>query len=448
MNQVLSVYGNERKQLEPMKRKTQIGIVLGSYSDVKRMEPGMKRLQALEVPFEMCIASAHRTPERLIEWLDGAEKRGVRVIIAGAGAAAHLPGVVASKTVLPVIGVPFNASPIEGIDALYSIVQMPPGIPVATVGIDGAENSVILALHILATTDPDLRRLLINFRADWKKKIVEQNEKLYQDYPQARPAGTDETVSDAASEDVPLSPVEVSDAGTPELFEEMPTAEVEEVEAVPARGRVLRVDGEQPDLLVVEEVVEVLRQGGVIALPTDTVYGLAADASNEAAVARLFEIKDRSADKAIPVLIDSDRLLHQLVGDLPQGVEEVLDKHWPGALTLVAAKRPRTLPAIGVENSIAIRMPDNMLALGLINLLGQALATTSANRSGETPATTAQEVIDTLGDEVDLILDCGPTPGQGVSTILSVVSQPYEILRQGVLEREALKEILGDLLAG
>src|SRR5512138_3425143 len=106
-----------------MNRKTQIGIVLGSYSDVKRMEPGMKRLQALHVPFEMCIASAHRTPERLVEWLDGAEKRGVRVIIAGAGAAAHLPGVVASKTVLPVIGVPFNASPIEGIDALYSIVQ-------------------------------------------------------------------------------------------------------------------------------------------------------------------------------------------------------------------------------------------------------------------------------------------------------------------------------------
>ncbi len=434
-----------------MKRKTQIGIVLGSYSDVKRMEPGMKRLQTLEVPFEMCIASAHRTPERLAEWLDGAEKRGVRVIIAGAGAAAHLPGVVASKTVLPVIGVPFNASPIEGIDALYSIVQMPPGIPVATVGIDGAENSVILALHILATTDPDLRRLLINFRADWKKKIAEQNEKLYQDYPQARPGGTADTAAtcDVVTGTEPAPPSEVSEDGTPELFGDMPTGEGDtEIDTVPARGRVLRVDAEQPDLLVVEEVVEVLRQGGVIALPTDTVYGLAADATNEAAVARLFEIKGRSADKAIPVLIDSDRLLHRLVGALPQGVEEVLDKHWPGALTLVVPKRPRTLPAIGVENSIAVRMPDNMLALGLINLLGQALATTSANRSGEAPATTAQEVADTLGDEVDLILDCGPTPGQGVSTILSVVSQPYEILRQGVLEREALKEILGDLLAG
>ncbi len=434
-----------------MSRKTQIGIVLGSYSDVKRMEPGMKRLQALRVPFEMCIASAHRTPERLVEWLDGAEKRGVRVIIAGAGAAAHLPGVVASKTVLPVIGVPFNASPIEGIDALYSIVQMPPGIPVATVGIDGAENAVILALHILATTDPDLRRLLIDFRAGWKKKIAEQNEKLYQDYPEARPASTgDEAFScDAAVETEPAPPAEVSEDGTPELFGDMPTEEGDtETDTVPARGRVLRVDGEQPDLLVVEEVVEVLRRGGVIALPTDTVYGLAADATNEVAVARLFEIKGRSADKAIPVLIDSDRLLRRLVGDLPEGVEEVLDKHWPGALTLVVSKRPRTLPGIGVENSIAVRMPDNMLALGLINLLGQALATTSANRSGEAPATTAQEVTDTLGDEVDLILDCGPTPGLGVSTILSVVSQPYEILRQGVLERDALKEILGDRLAG
>jgi len=434
-----------------MSRKTQIGIVLGSYSDVKRMEPGMKRLVALDVPFEMCIASAHRTPERLVEWLDGAEKRGVRVIIAGAGAAAHLPGVVASKTVLPVIGVPFNASPIEGLDALYSIVQMPPGIPVATVGIDGAENAVILALHILATTDPDLRRLLIDFRADWKKKIAEQNEKLYQDYPQARPGGAPEAISDSeatiAREETACA-VGKPEVATPELFEEMPVSGIEEVETEPTRGRVLRVDGEQPDLLVVEEVVEVLRQGGVIALPTDTVYGLAADATNEAAVARLFEIKGRSADKAIPVLIDSDRLLRRLVDDLPQDVEALLEKHWPGALTLVATKRPRTLPAIGVENSIAIRMPDNMLALGLINLLGQALATTSANRSGEPPATTAQEVADALGDEVDLILDCGPTPGQGVSTILSVVSQPYAILRQGVLDRETLKEILGDRLAG
>jgi 5-(carboxyamino)imidazole ribonucleotide mutase len=410
-----------------MSRKTQIGIVLGSYSDVKRMEPGMKRLVALDVPFEMCIASAHRTPERLVEWLDGAEKRGVRVIIAGAGAAAHLPGVVASKTVLPVIGVPFNASPIEGLDALYSIVQMPPGIPVATVGIDGSENAVILALHILATTDPDLRRLLIDFRADWKKKIAEQNEKLYQDYPQARPGGIPEAISDSEAtiaREETVCAVGKPEVATPELFEEMPVSEIEEVETEPTRGRVLRVDGEQPDLLVVEEVVEVLRQGGVIALPTDTVYGLAADATNKAAVARLCEIKGRSAATASPGLMESARLLRRLVDDLPQDVEALLEKHWPGALTLVAPKRPRTLPAIGVENSIAIRMPDNMLALGLINLLGQALATTSANRSGEPPATTAQEVADALGDEVDLILDCGPTPGQGVSPILSGGSQP------------------------
>ena len=126
-----------KKMLKP------IGIVLGSFSDLKRMEKGLKRLEALEVPFEITIASAHRTPKRLVEWLDGAPARGVKVIIAGAGAAAHLPGVVASKTLLPVIGLPFDASPIEGLDALYAIVQMPPGIPVATVDELASADAVI-----------------------------------------------------------------------------------------------------------------------------------------------------------------------------------------------------------------------------------------------------------------------------------------------------------------
>jgi 5-(carboxyamino)imidazole ribonucleotide mutase len=164
-----------------------IGIVLGSYSDVKRMKNGMDRLTALGVPFEMIIASAHRTPEKMAAWLQAAEKKGVQVIIAGAGASAHLPGVVASKTLLPVVGIPFDGSPLKGVDALYSIVQMPPGIPVATVGVDSSENAVILALQILALNDKEIRKILVDYRADWKRKIDEQNEQLYAEYPQARP---------------------------------------------------------------------------------------------------------------------------------------------------------------------------------------------------------------------------------------------------------------------
>ena len=180
-----------------------IGIVLGSFSDVKRMAPGLKRLEALEVPDEMCIASAHRTPERLAEWLDGAPGRGVRVIIAGAGAAAHLPGVVASKTLLPVIGVPFNASPLGGTDALHSIVQMPPGIPVATVGIDSAENAAVLALHILGIADARIAEKIKAFRAAWQDKIADHNAKLYEAYPNARPGIDGDAPGGAVAPTVP-----------------------------------------------------------------------------------------------------------------------------------------------------------------------------------------------------------------------------------------------------
>lgn len=174
---------------------TKIGIVLGSYSDVDRIKKAMDRLDAMEVPYEMRVASAHRTPEALVEWLSAAEAKGIGVIIAGAGAAAHLPGVVASKTLLPVIGIPLNASPLAGTDALYSIVQMPPGIPVATVGIDSAENAVILAMQILGVSDPAMREKLAEYRSGWQKKIADQNEKLYAQYPQARPGGEDKKKS-------------------------------------------------------------------------------------------------------------------------------------------------------------------------------------------------------------------------------------------------------------
>jgi 5-(carboxyamino)imidazole ribonucleotide mutase len=168
--------------------EAQIGIVLGSYSDVKRIEAGLEQLKKLGVPFQMTIASAHRTPERLVEWLKNAEKNGMKVVVAGAGASAHLPGVVASKTVLPVVGLPLDASPLEGTDALYSIVQMPPGIPVATVGIDAAVNAVLMAMHILAIADDGIRRKLQDYRSGWQEKIESQNEQLYAAYPEARPS--------------------------------------------------------------------------------------------------------------------------------------------------------------------------------------------------------------------------------------------------------------------
>ncbi len=157
--------------------KPLVSIIMGSTSDLPVMEAAAKFLNELQIPFEINALSAHRTPEKVEEFAKGAHARGIRVIIAAAGMAAHLPGVIAAMTTLPVIGVPIKAS-LEGLDSLLAIVQMPPGIPVATVGINGAQNAGILAAEILATSDPDLHKRMVKFKEDLKKKILKANEEL------------------------------------------------------------------------------------------------------------------------------------------------------------------------------------------------------------------------------------------------------------------------------
>lgn len=150
---------------------------MGSTSDLKVMEAAAVFLNEMEIPFEINALSAHRTPEKVEEFAKNAENRGIRVVIAGAGMAAHLPGVIAAMTPLPVIGVPINAT-LDGMDSLLAIVQMPPGIPVATVGINGAQNAAILAAQVLATADPDIAEKLKSFKNKLKSKIVKANEEL------------------------------------------------------------------------------------------------------------------------------------------------------------------------------------------------------------------------------------------------------------------------------
>ena len=154
-----------------------VSIIMGSTSDLQVMETAAAFLDEMEIPFEMHALSAHRTPEAVEQFAKGAEKRGVKVIIAAAGMAAHLCGVIASMTTIPVIGVPINST-LDGMDALLAIVQMPPGIPVATVGINGALNSAILAVQILAVADEGLQKKLVVYKEGLKDKIVKANEEL------------------------------------------------------------------------------------------------------------------------------------------------------------------------------------------------------------------------------------------------------------------------------
>ena len=150
---------------------------MGSTSDLPVMENAAKILNDFKIPFEMNALSAHRTPEEVEKFAKGAAPRGIKVIIAAAGMAAHLPGVIASMTPLPVIGVPIKAS-LEGLDSIFSILQMPPGIPVATVGVNAAQNAGILAAQIIATGNETILKEIIKFKESLKKKIVQANEEL------------------------------------------------------------------------------------------------------------------------------------------------------------------------------------------------------------------------------------------------------------------------------
>lgn len=154
-----------------------ISIIMGSTSDLPVMEKAAEFLDEMEVPFEINALSAHRTPSEVEAFAQGAAARGLKVIIAGAGMAAALPGVIAASTTLPVIGVPIKGM-LDGLDALLSIVQMPPGIPVATVGVNGAQNAAILALEMLALSDADLAERLCRHKSGLKNKIVKANEAL------------------------------------------------------------------------------------------------------------------------------------------------------------------------------------------------------------------------------------------------------------------------------
>lgn len=155
-----------------------VGIIMGSDSDLPVMSEAAKVLDKLGIAYELTIISAHRTPERMYDYAKAAAQKRLKVIIAGAGGAAHLPGMTAAMTCLPVIGVPIKTSTLSGQDSLYSIVQMPPGIPVATVAINGAQNAGILAAQIIGAFDSEVSKQVFNFKKDLEKMVEEKANKL------------------------------------------------------------------------------------------------------------------------------------------------------------------------------------------------------------------------------------------------------------------------------
>lgn len=157
-----------------------VGLIMGSDSDLPVMKKALDIFDEFGVDYEVCLASAHRTPAAVREFAFGAEDRGISVLVAGAGMAAHLPGVVASYTTLPVIGVPLESGSLKGMDALLAIVQMPSGMPVATMAINGAKNAALMAIQIGAASDPELKAAYKAYREKMAKQVMEKNDKLQQ----------------------------------------------------------------------------------------------------------------------------------------------------------------------------------------------------------------------------------------------------------------------------
>lgn len=163
-----------------MELKPKVGVIMGSNSDLPVMQDAIAILKEFQVPFEVKIISAHRTPELMADYASSAHRRGIRVIIAGAGGAAHLPGMTAAYTPLPVIGVPVRLKHLEGLDSLLSIVQMPGGVPVATVGVNQAKNAGLLAVQILSTKEKSLRLKMIDYKKSLENHVLEMNTALNQ----------------------------------------------------------------------------------------------------------------------------------------------------------------------------------------------------------------------------------------------------------------------------
>ncbi|MGW6447123.1 5-(carboxyamino)imidazole ribonucleotide mutase [Lentzea sp. NPDC055074] len=157
---------------------TQVGVIMGSDSDWPVMKAAADALAEFDVAYEVSVVSAHRTPKRMLDYAESAASRGLRVIIAGAGGAAHLPGMVASATVLPVIGVPVPLKYLDGMDSLLSIVQMPAGVPVATVSVGGARNAGLLAVRMLASGDPALQERMARFQAELEQLVLDKDAAL------------------------------------------------------------------------------------------------------------------------------------------------------------------------------------------------------------------------------------------------------------------------------
>lgn len=480
-----------------------IGIVLASQDEFDVLRPAFETLKDFECAREVFLASVWAAPERLLSWAERAESRGVRVIVATAGAEPQLPGFTAAATRLPVIALPLPQCGVASAPIFELALRTAPAAPVAAVAPGAAHEAMLLAIRILALADPALGKAIDAYRQSLTETLVAQHQALLdesgeeplaaappppppppqelgpvkprkpaappaplippvpaRDYfeipiPASRydvaldeppaPVPTDADLESFFSEDD--EPVEVRSANLDRPLAGTPALPKSPFAGVPARllGR-RRIDPDTPDYQVIEEAIDCLLEGGVIAFPTETVYGLAADATNPAAVERLFDLKGRPRNKSITLMVDSPKLLGHIACNLTVEARRLMEAFWPGPLTIVFQKRGANFRHVSDKETIGVRLPDHSVPLSIMQALARPLACTSANLAGAPECFTADEVERAFAGKLNLILDGGRLKDNPPSTVIDVASEPYRILRKGAVTREQIAAVVGDKL--
>jgi len=435
-----------------------IVVVLADAAERDAVRSGLDRLRELECGFDVALVPAAADPRLAMDLARQAEEEGRCVVLAGGERLGWLPDVLAAACRLPVVAIgPPGAAP-AGSQAAW--VREP--VPAA-----------LMAARIAAVADPALARRLGEDAAAGPRPSAPPLEPAAPASPRAEPWDEDASAEDEdeawkrgwrtarphpeepaeeGEERVEIRPVDwnrplkgsvVGGAHRPSREEEAPPAP-----PPPRRLGRIAIEPESPELDVIEEVVDCLLEGGVVALPTDTVYGLAVDATNPAAVERLFELKGRGREKPIVLMVDSPKLLGQVARNLTVAVRRLMEAFWPGPLTLILQKREGNFTHISPGPTIGVRLPDHSTPLTIIQALARPIACTSANPSGAAEARSADEVEDYFGDELSAILDAGPLAESLPSTVLDVTAEPFQIRRLGALGREQLAAVVGDVLEG
>ena len=208
--------------------------------------------------------------------------------------------------------------------------------------------------------------------------------------------------------------------------------------------KILKIDREHPSQEAIQKAVSTIREGGLVVFPTDTFYGLGADAQNKVAVERIYQVKGREAEKPILVVVSGIEGASALATEILPAARQLMERFWPGPLTLLLSARPN-LPSVllGGEDKIGVRIPNHPVALALLKEWSGPLTATSANPAGRESPLTAEEVAESLGGKVDLILDAGPTPGGQASTIVDATLRPPRLVRAGAISFDTVMEALG-----